>query len=234
MKTEIVIKDASGQPVTTSLAIAEGTKVQHKNVMELVRKYRADLEGFGGVALVTRALDTLGGEQTQQVALLNEHQSALLIAYMRNSEIVRAFKMALVKGFFEMRAALAAPADPFAALPPEQRALVALMCDNVAIKAKQTELATVQIEQADSIKRIEAKQSAIENGASFFTVIGFGVHRGIKFSLADASALGRSASKLSKAAGISIDKVRDPRFGEVNSYHESMLDEALALMHGGM
>jgi hypothetical protein len=29
-------------------------------------------------------------------------------------------------------------------------------------------------------------------------------------------------------------KVRDPRFGEVNSYYESMLDAALLKLHGGM
>lgn len=119
-------------------------------------------------------------------------------------------------------------------LPPEQRALVALMVDNAKIKAKQGELAAAQAAQQDSIKRIEAKQSAIENGAAFFTVIGFGVMRNIKFSLTDAAAIGRRASVLSKAAGIQIDKVRDPRFGEVNSYHESMLDAALTELHGGM
>lgn len=88
--------------------------------------------------------------------------------------------------------------------------------------------------QAEAIKRIESKQSAYDNGASFFTVIGFGVHRGISFGLTDAAALGRAAAKLSKENGIAVDKVKDPRFGSVNSYHESMLDAALTKIHGGM
>lgn len=124
--------------------------------------------------------------------------------------------------------------DPLAGLPAEQRALIGVMLDNAAIKAEQAVQAALIATQADSIKRLEAKQSAFEDGASYFTVIGFGVHRGISFGLTDAGALGRAAAKLSKEKGIAVDKVKDPRFGSVNSYHESMLDAALAKIHGGM
>ena len=65
-------------------------------------------------------------------------------------------------------------------------------------------------------------------------MIGYGSYKGIKFSNSDAAAMGRKASALSKAAGIPTEKVRDPRFGEVGSYHESMLDQALTALYGGM
>jgi phage regulator Rha-like protein len=233
MSTLIIIKD--GQLVTTTLTIAEGTKNSHDGVIKLVRKHRPDLEQFGLVRfeIRPRSAGQHGGGDIEY-AVLNEQQSALIIAYMRNTEIVRSFKIALVKGFYEMRAKLTAPADPFAHIPAEHRALVALLCENAAIKAKQDELAAAQATQQDSIQRIEAKQSAIENGAAYFTVIGYGTWRGITFSLTDAAALGRRASTLSKAAGIAVDAVRDPRFGKVNSYHESMLEAALSGLHGGM
>lgn len=125
-------------------------------------------------------------------------------------------------------------ADPLDILPPEQRALIALMVEQAAIKDAQVQLANVQATQQESIKRIEAKQSAIENGVSYFTVIGYGSYKGIKFSNSDAAAMGRKASALSKAAGIPTEKVRDPRFGEVGSYHESMLEQALTALYGGM
>ncbi len=38
----------------TSLAIAEGTGIEHKNVLELIRTHRAKLEGFGLIAFETR------------------------------------------------------------------------------------------------------------------------------------------------------------------------------------
>jgi phage antirepressor YoqD-like protein len=87
-----------GEAVTTSLAIAEGTKVQHKNVLELVRTYRSDLEEFGGFAFETRKS---GGRPTE-VAHLNEQQATLIMSYMQNSDIVRSFKKGLVKAFFEI------------------------------------------------------------------------------------------------------------------------------------
>ena len=93
----------NGTPVTTSLAIAEGTQVQHKNVLELVRTYLDDLKEFGLVAFETRARETgKHGGGDVEYATLNEQQSTLLLTYMRNSDIVRGFKKRLVKAFWEM------------------------------------------------------------------------------------------------------------------------------------
>lgn len=75
---------------------ADGTSTQHKNVMELVRTYLSDLEEFRGVAFQTLPFETAGGTQKREVAILNEQQSTLLLTYMRNSEIVRAFKKRLL------------------------------------------------------------------------------------------------------------------------------------------
>lgn len=91
-----------GQAITTSAAIAEGTKRQHKNVIELTRTYLADLEEFGRVAFETRPFATKGGEQVAEVAVFNEQHATLLLTYMRNSDIVRAFKKRLVRAFYDM------------------------------------------------------------------------------------------------------------------------------------
>jgi phage regulator Rha-like protein len=223
MSILILIKD--GEPVTTSLAIAEGTTNTHEAVIKLVRAYTADLERFGRVRFEIRPFETAGGTQQREIALLNEQQSALVIAYMRNSEIVRQFKITLIKGFFDMRAQLSAQ-NSLAELPPEQRALVALMVDNARIKAQQQEIVAVQESHTESIKRLEVKQSAFEDGAGYFTVIGYGAMHGIKIDHATAIRVGRRAGELSKRQGIPVGKVRDVRFGQVNSYHESMLDAA--------
>ncbi|WIJ63871.1 Rha family transcriptional regulator [Serratia nevei] len=93
--------------VTNSAAIAEGVEKDHKPVIQLIRKYRADLEEFGRVEFEMRPFQTDGGMQKQEIALLNEQQTTLLITYMRNNDIVRAFKKRLVAEFFRMRKALA-------------------------------------------------------------------------------------------------------------------------------
>lgn len=112
MSTLVTITD--GQAVTTTLAIAEGTDTQHKNVLELVRTYKADLEEFGLVAFETRPRPAgQHGGADVEFATLNEQHCTLLLTYMRNSDVVRGFKKRLVKAFFEMARQLVAPAiDP--------------------------------------------------------------------------------------------------------------------------
>lgn len=100
MNALVTITD--GQAVTTTLAIAEGTGIEHKAVIQLARTYLPDLEEFGRVTFEMRPFETAGGTQRREVAVLNEQQSTLLLTYMRNSEIVRAFKKRLVKEFWQM------------------------------------------------------------------------------------------------------------------------------------
>lgn len=91
------------QPVTTSLIMAEGTNNDHASVIKLVRSYLNDLGEFGGVGFEIEPFATAGGMQQREIALLNEQQATLLITYMRNSEIVRQFKKALVKAFYQLK-----------------------------------------------------------------------------------------------------------------------------------
>lgn len=115
IQPEIVVEH-HGEPMTTSLAIAEGVQIQHKNVLALIRKYVDDLDSFGRVAFETRPFETAGGKQWVDVAWLNEQQATFLLTLMRNSPIVIKFKKALVRAFFSLRdrvrAAHAAP-GPF-------------------------------------------------------------------------------------------------------------------------
>lgn len=94
--------------VTTTMAIAIGTANTHESVIKLVRTYQGDFEKFGGVRFEIEPFNTPGGPQKREIALLNEDQAMLLIAYMRNSVIVRRFKIELVRSFGEMRRRLSA------------------------------------------------------------------------------------------------------------------------------
>jgi phage regulator Rha-like protein len=111
MNTQIVPIERTGDGalIVSSLTIAEGAGVQHKNVLEMIAKNQRDLEEFGQVAFETRP----GYNNSQvRIALLNEQQSTLVMTYQRNTDQVRAFKLALVKAFFEMAKKLQAPAAP--------------------------------------------------------------------------------------------------------------------------
>lgn len=107
----VQVIEANGEYVVTSQAVAEGSGVQHKNVLEMIDANLPDFEEFGGVAFETRPFETAGGTQSRRVALLNEQQATLLMTFQRNMEQVRSFKKALVKAFFEMGRHVAAPAE---------------------------------------------------------------------------------------------------------------------------
>lgn len=90
----------SGSLVVTSETIAEGSGVEHRAVLQLIMKRTLELEQFGSIAFEMRSQDR-GGHQIR-VALLNEQQATLLMSFQKNTAEVIAFKVALVKGFFEM------------------------------------------------------------------------------------------------------------------------------------
>ena len=101
-KNELVAM-VDGEATTTSLIIAEGTGIEHASIMKLIRNNLNDFNEFGRVRFEIQPFETAGGIQKREVAILNEQQTTLLFSYMRNSEIVKQFKIRLVKKFYEMR-----------------------------------------------------------------------------------------------------------------------------------
>ena len=93
----------NSQPATTSLAIAGGVGIKHKNVIAIARKYVNELQKLGRVAFETRPFETNGGIQYQEIALLNEGQAMFFLTLQKNTEKVVQFKLALIKAFLELR-----------------------------------------------------------------------------------------------------------------------------------
>lgn len=98
-----IVSIINGQSLVSTMAIAEGVGNPHKTVIQLVRQNIKDLEEFGRVAFENAPFKTNGGMQNREYALLNEDQATLLMTYMRNNDVVRAFKKRLVKAFRELR-----------------------------------------------------------------------------------------------------------------------------------
>lgn len=95
--------------VVSSEQIAAGTENQHASILRLIDGNTSDFEEFGQLRFEIRA----GYNNAQvRVALLNEQQSTLLMTYLRNNDKVRAFKKALVKGFYELARTVNKPLSP--------------------------------------------------------------------------------------------------------------------------
>lgn len=95
-----------GQPVTTTERVAAAAGLQHASVIKLVREHLADFEEFGRVRFQIAPFATAGGQQSREVAELNEQQAALLFLYQRSTAKVRAFKLRMVKDFARVTAEL--------------------------------------------------------------------------------------------------------------------------------
>lgn len=127
----VFLEAGDDEPFTTDEIIASCAQVQRKVVSNLIRRYKTDLENFG-VLRFKNAKPTAGsdGGRPQKLYHLNEQQATLLITYLRNTEPVKAFKKALVREFYAMRAEIAR----FKALrtegKPQRRSLTDMIRDN--------------------------------------------------------------------------------------------------------
>lgn len=95
-----------GEPRSASTLIARGVEQQHASVIKMIRRYQADFEQFGPLGFEIRKGKSLphgGFAKSTEFAMLNEQQSTLLLAFMRNSPKVVEFKIALVREFFRLR-----------------------------------------------------------------------------------------------------------------------------------
>lgn len=80
-----------------------------------------------------------------------------------------------------------------------------------------------QAEQEESIKQLAAKIET--HPKDFFSIAGYASLCGFRIDISKANLLGRKATKLSRNYGVEMGKVKDPRFGQVNTYHLDILKE---------
>lgn len=170
----------------------------------------------------TRSLGAVFPPRTGKAMLLTETGYAMLVKSF-SDDLAWTVQRQLVKSYF---AKPSLPVDPLAGLSVENRALVAMMCEQAAIRTEQAALARTQADQADAILRIESNQIAAVASIQSFTALGYNIYRDLELSKAELTKLGKLASANSKARGLTIDKVADHRYGLVNSYHITALDAA--------
>jgi len=156
MNEIVIVRD--GSAVTTTLAIADGTENEHASVIKLVRTYEGDLTEFGLVRfeIQPRSVGQHGGGDSEY-AVLNEQQSTLLLTYMRNSEVVRAFKKRLVKQFWEM-------AEQLRSKPLSQAQMFLQSAQLMA------DLERRQLEQAETVARIESRIEEVEQKTQILAI----------------------------------------------------------------
>lgn len=84
-----------------------------------------------------------------------------------------------------------------------------------------------QQQQLDShAERITSLEAHVQSDVEYFTVIGYFRKQGLPPpTLNEAQSIGQRATRLSRARSYGIGKTTDPRYGEINTYHEDILKE---------
>jgi phage regulator Rha-like protein len=212
------------------MAIADGVGYEHKSVIQLIRQNVGDLEDFGLVAFEMRAREKgkHGGGDTEY-ALLNEQQATLLITYMRNNDVVRAFKKQLVKAFYEMRM------QPGITLPqslPEALRLAATLAEerDEAIRTK------AQIGSAREASAMARASAETRRANKLADMVGDGKNwKAVKSIvwLAEVFAVtksmyqqvGKKLKAISSEMNLDVKEIEDSAYGTVKAYHVDVIGE---------
>lgn len=99
--TSIQLSQVRGEPRADTRVLAEQLGIKHQNAYETVKNYKADFEQLGILRFETGEIRGRG--QPVKLALLNEDQCYLLLAFSRNTPRVRQLKVNLVLAFKEAR-----------------------------------------------------------------------------------------------------------------------------------
>ena len=223
--TIVIIKD--GDAVTSTTAIAAGTENEHASVIALVRKYQGDLGEFGRVRFEVEPFETAGGMQTREIALLTEPQSTLLLTYMRNTDIVRAFKKKLVREFWELvqqrnQSGTSLPADYIGAL---EHLLASKRAEQLAIEERDNAVATkAEIGSRREATAMATASAAVRQVQKLKDDLGLGTRQAA--ILAVEKAVGRKFGvsgyvplrRWCKERGITAPKVFHPTYGFVRCW----------------
>lgn len=174
---------------------------------------RADL--VEGVDYVVLALlgDPMNPKPAREYALtLDSAKNIAMLSGTAKGKEVRAY-------FIECERKVLAPV-----VNSPAQMLVIMAQQFLAVEQEQqrqsTEIARIQ----ESVAVIEARTQP-EN--KHFTVLGYSNLIGKQIDFKTASKIGRKCADLSRAQGMVIGDVSDPRFGKVHSYHESILQAVL-------
>ena len=111
-------------PFTTSEVIAECAEVRHHAIQQMIQKHEMDFKEFGVIAFEMRKppIGSKGG-RPEIIYHLNEQQATLLMTYLKNTDVVRKFKIELVRQFYAMWEELRSRREYRTALKPIRREL---------------------------------------------------------------------------------------------------------------
>lgn len=97
----------------------------------------------------------------------------------------------------------------------------------VAVEDEQKRQAQAQLRLEQDVKEVKAKQDAITNQSGYFSILAWLNLNKLAMPASMCSAFGKKATKLSKKANLPVGTVADQRYGMVNIYYKSILEQVI-------
>lgn len=100
----------------------------------------------------------------------------------------------------------------------------ALAAQQAAIEKSCKQIEAAQQEHAELLKEHEAEFDRLQSPAGhYFSIVGYASLLGVSVDIETAKAIGRKASRLCRDGGYRKGQIRDPRFGNVGTYPQEVL-----------
>jgi Rha family phage regulatory protein len=199
----------------TSKEVAELTGKLHTNVLRDVDNLLESLNSELSLGFMSTTYVDSTGKSNRMYLMDRDSTLCLVSGYDANA------RMRIIKRWQELEAGVVKP--PLTAAQHLRMTDVMEAQEAQRIELEETKARQTATEEA--VKAIEAKQKAIEMSCRDFAVMAYANLINVKIDLQTASKLGKQCAALSRERNLPIGKVRDPRFGQVNTYIEDVLQE---------
>jgi Rha family phage regulatory protein len=200
----------------TSREVAELTGKRHADVLRDVDSLVGSLHAELRLGFTSTTYTDSTGKSNRMYQMDRDSSVCLVSGYDANS------RMRIIKRWQELEAGVVKP--PLTAAQ-HLRMTADVMEAQEAQRIELEETKARQTATEEAVKAIEAKQKAIEMSCRDFAVMAYANLINVKIDLQTASKLGKQCAALSRERNLPIGKVRDPRFGQVNTYIEDVLQE---------
>jgi Rha family phage regulatory protein len=223
------VHEHKGRPATTSRIVAKYFDKQHKNVTRTIVQLMQQATGLTFER--SSFLDQSGKEATEYLM----DRKAFMILAMRFTGIealqiqiafVDAFEAmeSFIQGLRGKRTAAEMLHESTRQLVEQERAL--------ALVSSRVDEHDIKLDEVRAIAiKADSRNSAM---TGFYTVKAFCNIKNIRLMKDEAAVLGKVSARLTREKNLTIEKVRDEAFGQVNAYPEQILDEAYRLYCTGV
>lgn len=206
---ELVFKGQNDQVLTNSLLVAEKFGKEHSKVMRDIDNLSCSKEfrvaNFGETPYV----HPQNGQTYKMYVMTKDGFSFLVMGYTGKRAGV--FKEEYIKAFNIMDKALKEQQKPLSQIE-------ALLQSVQMLADQDKRLNRVE----DKVLKLDARTTTRPD---YFTIAGYARMKKIKCGLTLASSLGRKAAAICQSNGYPMEETPDPRFGKVNTYPLSVLEE---------